>query len=254
MKMWKTLFLSLGLLFVSVTGVHAATVADDVIATGKQYIGTPYQYGAVAGQTSSFDCSSYVQYIFGKHNIMLPRTSQDQYKQGTWISRSNLQIGDLVFFSTGSSGAVDHLGVYIGNGQMLHASSSKGVMISTFAGNSYWEPRYVGAKRVISTTVAQNPTTSTLNSQTYVVKAGDTLWTIANKYGTTIAAVKNLNGLNSDMIYVGQTLVVSKYHSVAAGDTLWLIANKYGTSISAIKDINGLNSDMIYVGQSLKVA
>ncbi len=250
MKKLKPLLLSFVLLFVGITGVQAATLADDIIATGSKYIGTPYQYGAPAGQTNTFDCSSYVQYIYGQHNVILPRTSKDQFAQGTWVSRSNLQKGDLVFFSTGGTGTVDHLGVYVGDGKMLHASSSKGVMISTFAGNSYWEPRYMGAKRVISTNVAQ---TSTTTSQTHVVKSGESLWIIANKYGTTISALKNLNGLTSDQIYVGQVLTVAKVHKVSSGETLWIIANKYGTTISAVKAANDLQSDMIYVGQTLNI-
>lgn len=257
MKGWKTLILSFVLVFVGITGVHeanAASLADEIIATGTNYIGTPYQYGAPVGQTKSFDCSSFTQYIYGKHNVMLPRMSKDQFNQGTWVARSNLQKGDLVFFSTDGTGNVSHLGVYIGDGKMLHASTSKGVMISTFAGNSYWEPRYLGAKRVITTAVAQTTNAAVSGSQTHVVKSGDTLWIIASKYGTTIDSIKKLNGLTSDMIYVGQTLVVGKVHTVTAGETLWSIANKYGTSISAIKTKNGLSSDMIYVGQSLKIA
>lgn len=256
MKMLKPLLLSFILLFVGIVdvqGAHASTIADDIISTGTTYIGTPYQYGAPTGQTNTFDCSSFVQFIFGKHNIMLPRTSKDQYAQGTWVARSNLQKGDLVFFSMGGTGAIDHLGVYVGNGKMLHASSSKGVMISTFAGNSYWEPRYMGAKRVITTNVAQTSPIST-TSQTHVVKSGESLWIIANKYGTSIPTLKSLNGLQSDQIYVGQVLVVAKVHKVTSGETLWIIANKYGTTISAVKAANGLQSDMIYVGQSFKIA
>lgn len=253
MKVLASLLVSFTLLFASVAGVQAATVADEIIATGSNYIGTPYQYGAPAGQTKSFDCSSFIQYIFGQHSIMLPRTSKDQYNQGVWVSRSNLQKGDLVFFSTNGTGTVNHLGVYVGDGKMLHASSSKGVMISTFAGNPYWEPRYMGAKRVIKTYTAQTINSGSLTSQNHVVKSGDTLWLIANKYSTTIFAIKSLNGLSSDMIYVGQKLAISKVHKVSSGDTLWKVANKYNVSVAAIKAKNKLSSDMIYVGQTLKI-
>ena len=119
--------------------------AEAIIATAKQYIGVPYVWG---GSTpSGFDCSGYVKYVFGKHGITLPRTSRDQYNVGTWVSKSNLRPGDLVFYNTSGSG-VSHLGIYIGNGQFIHASSSRGVMISEMS-NSYWSARYYGARRVL---------------------------------------------------------------------------------------------------------
>ena len=119
--------------------------AAAIIATAKQYIGVPYVWG---GSTpSGFDCSGFVQYVFAKHGITLPRTSAQQYTVGKWVSKSNLQPGDLVFYNTSGSG-VSHLGIYIGNGQFIHASSSKGVMISEMS-NSYWSARYYGARRVL---------------------------------------------------------------------------------------------------------
>ena len=119
--------------------------AEAIIATAKQYIGVPYVWG---GSTpSGFDCSGYVKYVFGKHGITLPRTSRDQYNVGIWVSKSNLRPGDLVFYNTSGNG-VSHLGIYIGNGQFIHASSSRGVMISEMS-NSYWSARYYGARRVL---------------------------------------------------------------------------------------------------------
>lgn len=124
---------------------NATNLAQKIITTGKKYIGVPYVWG---GSTpSGFDCSGFVQYVFRQHGIQLPRTSAQQYSVGTWIAKSNLLPGDLVFFNTSGSG-VSHLGIYLGNGDFLHASSSKGVMISQLS-NSYWAPRYVGAKRVL---------------------------------------------------------------------------------------------------------
>lgn len=119
--------------------------AEAIIATAKQYIGVPYVWG---GSTpSGFDCSGYIQYVFGKHGISLPRTSAQQYTVGVWVSKSDLRPGDLVFYNTGGSG-VSHLGIYIGNGQFIHTSSSKGVMISEMS-NSYWSARYYGARRIL---------------------------------------------------------------------------------------------------------
>ncbi len=119
--------------------------ASAIIATAKQYLGVPYLWG---GDTpSGFDCSGLVQYVFRANGITLPRTSAQQYTAGTAVSRANLQAGDLVFFATGSGG-VSHVGIYIGSGQFIHASSSKGVVVSELT-SSYWSGCYYGARRVL---------------------------------------------------------------------------------------------------------
>ena len=94
----------------------------------------------------------------------------------------------------------------------------------------------------------------------YTVRAGDSLWLIAQRYGTTVEAIKSLNGLTSDLINVGQVLKLpagstegSWEYTVRAGDTLWLIARRYGTTVEAIKSLNGLTSDVLNIGQVLRI-
>jgi cell wall-associated NlpC family hydrolase len=119
--------------------------ASGVIATAKKYIGVPYVWGGTS--PAGFDCSGFVQFVFRQHGITLPRTSKEQYTAGKSIKKSELKPGDLVFFATDYS-TVNHLGIYIGDGQFIHASSSKGITISSMS-NSYWLPRYYGARRVL---------------------------------------------------------------------------------------------------------
>lgn len=121
------------------------STAEEIIATAKKYIGAPYLWGGIT--PAGFDCSGYMQYVFKIHAITLPRTSVQQSNYGTYVARSQLQPGDLVFFVTGSNG-VSHVGMYIGNNEFIHCSTSSGVIISSM-NNSYWSARYHSGRRVL---------------------------------------------------------------------------------------------------------
>lgn len=124
--------------------VYRKNVTNGILYTSKSLIGVPYVWGGTT--PSGFDCSGFTKYVFGKQGITLPRMSGDQYRMGTPIAFDSLKPGDLVFFSFSNNGQVSHVGIYIGNGQFINASSSKGVIIQSF--NSYWKNVYVGAKRI----------------------------------------------------------------------------------------------------------
>jgi hypothetical protein len=129
--------------------VTSTSVADNVIATGKQYLGVPYQFSAKAGRTDAFDCSSFTQYAFKQNGINIPRSSRQQATAGTFVPKDQLQPGDLVFSDTNRDGVINHVSIYMGNGKLLHTYRvGVGVTISNFAGST-WDKTYVTARRVI---------------------------------------------------------------------------------------------------------
>lgn len=113
-------------------------------STAHSYLGTPYLMGGTTRR--AIDCSAFTQNVFSAHGIKLPRTADVQYNVGTKVPKGQEQPGDLVFFETYLPGP-SHVGIYLGNGKFIHASSSRGVTITPL--NSYYfGPRYLGAKRV----------------------------------------------------------------------------------------------------------
>lgn len=127
-----------------IDNAEAATTSD-LSATATQYLGTPYAYGGTT--TNGFDCSGFTSKVFSDLGVKLNRTSGSQYQQGTAVSKSDLQVGDLLFFNTSGSG-ISHVAIYIGNNKMIHSQTGKGVSYSNVNDPYYWGPRYVGAKRV----------------------------------------------------------------------------------------------------------
>ncbi|NOV01051.1 stalk domain-containing protein [Paenibacillus planticolens] len=127
--------------------VVTAKKADELLAFGAKFIGTPYEFGADSGQTNTFDCSSFVRYVFKQVlSVDLPRVSYDQALKGKEVGLDELRKGDLLFFSARGLD-IGHVGIYAGDGRMLHTYSKElGVHIEEF--DDKWKKRFVTARRV----------------------------------------------------------------------------------------------------------
>jgi cell wall-associated NlpC family hydrolase len=130
----------------------ASASAARVLATADQYVGTRYRYG---GETPAegFDCSGFVQYVFRRHRVDLPRTSREQATSGRPLPTSlgSLGPGDLMLFSSRGKG-IDHVAIYVGNNRMLHASAGAGKVVYddlTTARGKWYLARHVASRRVL---------------------------------------------------------------------------------------------------------
>ena len=118
----------------------------------KKLLGKKYVWGATGPY--SYDCSGFTQKIFRDAGINIPRVSRDQAKVGQFVDYSHLRKGDMVFFDTHKprTGKVTHVGIYLGNGNFIHASSgAKKIVIFNFNQKKYYKSRFLWGRRVINT-------------------------------------------------------------------------------------------------------
>jgi len=123
--------------------------SKEIIEDAKEHLGGRYVWGGT--RPSGFDCSGYVQYLYKKEGVNLPRTAMAQSQMGKDVTKSELTKGDLLFFKTTDTRQVPitHVGIYMGNNKFIHAASKKlGIIVSQLEGGRY-ESKLVRAKRVI---------------------------------------------------------------------------------------------------------
>lgn len=124
------------------------SITTNLVTYAKSKLGKPYVWGATG--PNSFDCSGFTQWCYRQVGITIPRTSSQQANFGTTITWGKFQTGDLLFFATGSTSAVSHVGLYIGGGRMIHASNPKtDVKYDDIMTSTYYQRTFVRAKRVI---------------------------------------------------------------------------------------------------------
>lgn len=129
-------------------GSEVGSIAKDIITTGRKYLGVRYSYGG--SSPKGFDCSGFTSYVFKQHGITLPRSTVDQATIGTKVGKADLKPGDILIFSNTYKKGPSHAGIYIGNGQFIHASSvgSGGVVISDI-NSDYYSSHFSYGRRVL---------------------------------------------------------------------------------------------------------
>ncbi len=124
----------------------AESEGQNIVDTAMKYLGTPYVWGGTTEK--GFDCSGFVQYVYKECGYTIDRTAAEIYKNGTYVEKENLEIGDAICFSSHTE-SIGHVGIYIGDGQFIHASSGSGFVIISDLSEKYYTARYVGARHIV---------------------------------------------------------------------------------------------------------
>ncbi len=138
--------------FTTMASDFYSNTVDNVISVGKTFLGIPYRWGGTT--ENGFDCSGFIRHIFDWFGVRLPRTSREMAHVGSYVSRNELQKGDLIFFSgrNMNSGVIGHIGIVVEVTseavKMMHSSSSKGVHIEELDKSEYFSKRYMTARRL----------------------------------------------------------------------------------------------------------
>ena len=132
---------------INVTSVNGR--GNEVVSLAQSFMGTSYVSGGKSPATG-FDCSGFTYYIYGQFGISLGGSAASQSSAGTPIDRSNLQPGDLLLFYDEGMTKIGHVGIYVGNGVFVHsANPRRGVVTDNLNTSSYYNARYVGARRLV---------------------------------------------------------------------------------------------------------
>ncbi|WP_100488284.1 C40 family peptidase [Sporolactobacillus pectinivorans] len=238
----------------------------------KQGIGEAYTWGAN-------DCSGFTMKVFAQLGIALPHSAAAQAGYGTYVSRQDLQPGDLVFFHTYGTG-ITHVGIYVGNNRMISSENENTGVIETqiFGGggeSSYWSPRYVTARRLTSDSVPQaNQVVASPVSMKASAPAAQSNQAQSSESTTSQPTTAPTTTNQTSQSAAKPSVQPAKTASVSAetnapsapsakakrgtyivqtGDTLWAISRDNGITVSQIEKLNQLSTSMIFPGQKLNL-
>ncbi|WP_353947828.1 NlpC/P60 family protein [Sporolactobacillus sp. Y61] len=202
-------------------------LADHPVTIARKHLNTSYQWG-------ENDCSGFTKKVFARFGIRLPHHSALQARYGVPVAKKNLRSGDLVFFNTSGHG-ISHVGIYIDGGRMISSENERtGVQETQIFGDGaakYWEPRFVTGRRLQISSHGRNARSQkqipgkefhnegvksahpeSKKKSTYLVQKGDTLSEISLRTGVTVAQIRRINQLQSDLIHSGQILHLKREH------------------------------------------
>lgn len=136
--------------YVRINSTSPASSGDcpgqSIVDWAMEYLGTSYVYGG--SSASGFDCSGFTYYLYNNSGYNITRTASSQWHDGTQVTKDELMVGDLVFFSSDSSNSIEHVGIYIGDGQFIHSSSGGGCVKTNNLSDYYYNNNWYGAVRV----------------------------------------------------------------------------------------------------------
>lgn len=123
---------------------RGGSLGNKIVDLAKEYLGTRYVYGG--SSANGFDCSGFVKLVYNNFGINVKRVAADQATEGTSVSISSLNEGDLVFFATSGGNSINHVGIYIGNGQFIHASSGAGKVTISNLNSGFYATHFITAR------------------------------------------------------------------------------------------------------------
>lgn len=130
----------------SASAAPVNVTGSQILAEAQKYLGCPYVAGGAS--PSGFDCSGFVYYVLKQIGLSPYRTPASQFTQGSEVAKSDLKIGDIVFFSSNSGKSLTHVGIYSGNGQFIHAPNSSSTVSYSDLTSGYWANTYYGVRRI----------------------------------------------------------------------------------------------------------
>ena len=178
----------------------------------------------------------------------------DELKALNNLTSNTLSIGQKLVISEGNAATLDTYTVK--SGDTLYSIANKyGLTVNELKSLNNLTSDLLSIGQVLNVSNSSIPTPS----NTYTVKSGDSLYSIAKQYGVTVDALKSANGKTSNLLSIGEVLVIpttntgTRTYIVKSGDSLWKIATNYGVSVNALKQANGLTSDLLSIGQVLVI-
>lgn len=233
-------------------------LAEAVVRGVMKYIGRPYSGGEIEG-TYTVKSGDSLWSIANRFN-----TTVAEIKRLNNLNTNALQVGQVLKLPTGNGNTNNNQGntYTVKSGDSLWSIANRfNTTVAELKALNNLNTNTLQIGQILKLPT-ENEDTNNYQGNTYTVKSGDSLWSIARKYDTSVSELQNLNNLTSTTLQVGQVLKVPQNNSnngnnatntyiVKSGDSLWSIANRFGTTVDELIRLNGLSSNLLSVGQVL---